>query len=382
MPIAAQGTVSECRILSRAGKTSPCPGTSIFASPSPHDEGVGRGPGRGADEPAFQNAPPLPGPLLHCAEEREQRQPALVQGCQARQQVGLVSPGGRRGEGERYLSAAWSQLGCVLPALFIAAFVCGCSTPRPAPPALLPEPVRTEIYGRANAAFVSAFFIKPAETGQTNSPAFKFAPLILQEVVECVPNLSTQTIATVYHRQDKVLIRGRSHDQFTYCWRRAAGATAPAEPARPLQGIRITLDAAGEPAVWEVLADTTGAEIIYVSETIEAEAAARFGKALPGRRFSVERGWRDAPRTIVAQAIPEGPLPMGPMVYVRAGTGDIASLACRCMPTRAERLAGQGYYQLAAWEAWRGSPGENLEPAALAPAASQWEQRLRLPRRF
>ena len=43
------------------------------AIPSPHDEGVGRRQGRGACELPLPNRlpPPLPGPLLHSAEERE-----------------------------------------------------------------------------------------------------------------------------------------------------------------------------------------------------------------------------------------------------------------------------------------------------------------------
>jgi hypothetical protein len=39
----------------------------VHLSPSPHDEGVGRGAARSIGS----KAPPLPSPLLHCAEERE-----------------------------------------------------------------------------------------------------------------------------------------------------------------------------------------------------------------------------------------------------------------------------------------------------------------------
>src|SRR5205809_2857571 len=49
-------------------------------SSSPRDEGVGRGPRRGANQAVMTNAPPLPGPLLHQMEEREwlRRQPRCV----------------------------------------------------------------------------------------------------------------------------------------------------------------------------------------------------------------------------------------------------------------------------------------------------------------
>src|SRR5438477_11396947 len=64
------------------GKTQPVPGQSKGAGyrhhrrrafPAPHDEGVGRGPGRALLICACQwfcGTPPLPDPVLHSAEER------------------------------------------------------------------------------------------------------------------------------------------------------------------------------------------------------------------------------------------------------------------------------------------------------------------------
>src|SRR5436189_3769894 len=64
-----QALAASSRSLGRNLALLPCD----RAIPSPHDEGVGRGQGRGAFERRLPNhlAPPLPGPLLRSAEERE-----------------------------------------------------------------------------------------------------------------------------------------------------------------------------------------------------------------------------------------------------------------------------------------------------------------------
>jgi hypothetical protein len=275
----------------------------------------------------------------------------------------------------------------LLVAGVLAVQLCGCSTPRAPLEGVLPDPLRTAIHERASHSFARATVFKPAETVSTNLPAFKFAPLILQEMPEDGPGAATQSLATVCFHVDKVAINGRLHDRFAYLWRYDAETEAYPGLSLPAQGIRITLDSEGEPAIWEVLADSSGGEILYVSESLETAAAARFKKPLSGRRFAVERDLREAPRTVVAQLIPEGPLPMGPIVYLRAGTHDVTAVVCRCMPVQTEALVGQISYHLAAG-------GQSLEPfgdsTGPLPVVDHWpafswvelERRLRLPRRF
>jgi hypothetical protein len=159
-----------------------------------------------------------------------------------------------------------------------------------------------------------------------------------------------------------------------------------------LQGIRVTLNSSGQPVIWEVLADSSGAAVIYVSRNLEAPAAAEFGKPLPGRHYTVERSLEGAPNVIVARIIDDGPVAMGPIVYLSAGTRAVATLICRCMPAQAKRLLGTSVYDLLPCQA---TAAQSLLTQAKARAREQtafWpgdppgsdplEKRLRLPSGF
>ena len=115
-----------------------------------------------------------------------------------------------------------------------------------------------------------------------------------------------------------------------------------------MQGIRITLNSAGQPVIWEVLADSSGAELFFVSQNLEAAAMAEFGKPLPGRRYAIERSVEAAPDVVVARVIDDGPVAMGPIVYLSAGTRAVSTLICRCMPAQARKLLATSTYDLAA----------------------------------
>jgi hypothetical protein len=53
-----------------------------------------------------------------------------------------------------------------------------------------------------------------------------------------------------------------------------------------------------------------------------------------------------APDVIVARVIDDGPIPMGPIVYLSAETRQVSTLICRCMPAQARRLLVTGTYNL------------------------------------
>ena len=155
----------------------------------------------------------------------------------------------------------------------------------------------------------------------------------------------------IYWQSDTVQLKGKAHARFSYVWCYSPGpqgsergqSTNNVSPGRPesglpLQGIRITLNSAGQPVIWEVLADSSGAELIFVSQNLEAAAVAEFGKPLPGRRYAIERSVDEAPNVIVARVIDDGPVAMGPIVYLSAGTRAVSTLICRCMPAQAKRL--------------------------------------------
>jgi hypothetical protein len=93
---------------------------------------------------------------------------------------------------------------------------------------------------------------------------------------------------------------------------------------------------------------------------------------LPGQKFAVERAVAPSNTTIVANVIADGPVPMGPMLYLQAGSRDVSALICRCMPAQFGALLGQQDYQLET------VTRENAGFFAKTPL----DQRLRLPSRF
>lgn len=231
------------------------------------------------------------------------------------------------------------------------------------------------VYQRATNEFARAEFFKPAET-RTNDLAFTLAPLILQQVKDAteplsladrfgtwgvsngVPVLDPSHLA-IYWEVDTVQIRGQEHARFCYVWgyspdpneagdrhRTNALSADQAAPGLPLQGIRITLDAAGQPIIWEVLADGSGEELFFVARNMEAAAVAEFGKPLPGRRYAIERSVAAAPGVIVARVIDNSPVAMGPTLYLSAETRKVSTLICRCMPAQARKLLATRSYDL------------------------------------
>ena len=232
-----------------------------------------------------------------------------------------------------------------------------------------------EIYQRATNEFAEAVFYKPAESAAKDL-TFSLAPLILQEVNAAKEPLSLpdrfgtlnvsngapvldRSHPAIYWEADAVQINGKALARFSYVWcyapdslgsERAQGITnavsGPAKPGLPLQGIRITLNAAGQPGIWEVLADSSKAKLFFVSQNLEAAAMAEFGKPLPGRRFATERSVEAAPDVVVARVIDDNAVAAGPIVYLSAGTRAVSTLICRCMPAQAKKLLATSTYDL------------------------------------
>jgi hypothetical protein len=195
----------------------------------------------------------------------------------------------------------------------------------------------------------------------------------------------------IYASLDAAQINGKPHTRLTYLW---CYSLEPVQPGAglPLQGIRITLDAAGKPAVWEVLAEDSGAELIFVSQDLESAALAQWGKPLPGRRYAVERNVSESPRVIVARVLEDAPVAMGPMVYLLAGTRSVSTVICRCMAAQVQRLAATRTYEL---QFCQGTSAEPLPVPARThpgsgtafwpgdePAGNRLDRYLRLPEGF
>jgi hypothetical protein len=232
-----------------------------------------------------------------------------------------------------------------------------------------------EIYQRATNEFAEAVFYKPAEPNAKDL-TFSLAPLILQELNAAKEPLSlpdrfgTLSVSdgapvldrsrpVIYWEADAVQINGKALARFSYVWcyppdslesERVPGITSaasgPAKSGLPLQGIRITLNSAGQPGIWEVLADSSRAKLFFVSQNLEAAAMVEFGKPLPGRRFAAERSMEAAPDVVVVRVIDDNAVAAGPIVYLSAGTRAVSTLICRCMPAQAKKLLATSTYDL------------------------------------
>lgn len=137
----------------------------------------------------------------------------------------------------------------------------------------------------------------------------------------------------------------------TYVW---FSPDADKTPSRTLQGVRLTLNARGEPVIWEVLRDNSGAHLVFAAQSLETAARKAFGPPLPGRRFAVENDIAESPRVVVARVIDDGPVPMGPVVHLRAGTENVATLICRCMTVQTRQVVTNELYELRPLSALRG----------------------------
>jgi hypothetical protein len=291
-----------------------------------------------------------------------------------------------RGADARRLSAFGLRISSIefRPCVFLSVALLAWCGPRPAGAEDGSAAARNaEVYGRATNSFAEAVFFKPAQEGGSELSS-QLAPLIIQEVKEGngaaalgrdqfgslsltngMPALDGARPA-IYTSLDAAQLNGKPHTRLTCLWCYSLG---PGQPGAglPLQAIRITLDAAGKPAVWEVLAEDSGAELIFVSQDLESAALAQWGKPLPGRRHAVERSVSEAPRVVVARVLEDAPVPMGPIVYLRAGTRSVSTVICRCMAAQVKRLAATRTYQL---RFCQGTPADPLPVPAKTPAGS------------
>jgi hypothetical protein len=256
------------------------------------------------------------------------------------------------------------KFGLLIAASLVGGSCCQSSTQAGEP---LGTAQREEIYERAKVQFKVADFFKPK--GESSELTFRLAPLILQEasvtkgqvgsaetdsprkvsgsvaenLSDCVLTLKAPA-PTIYVMADSIQIHGQAHLQFTYLW--FYPVSGPAGQVQ-VQGFRLTLNTAGDPVIWEVLPDPTGARVVFAAQSLEAAAQARFGKPFPGCRFTIERPVADAPETVAARIIDDGPVPMGPIVYLKHRSHAVSTLICRCMPAQAKRVARTKTYRLA-----------------------------------
>lgn len=233
------------------------------------------------------------------------------------------------------------------------------------------QAIEESLRRRAETVFDKACFFKPLPDG-LNRDDVALLPLIVQQAkkgpdgrwtCDAFGEVSTgadggarvdMSQPAVYFFRGSLRIRGRVHDTLIYAWvyggeADGAHSSAGAEGGtgvRRIQAVRVILGSDGFPAVWEVFHDSSGASPVYVSESVDQASAAEYGGVIAGRRFAVERGpdANAAGGAVLVRVLADGPVPMGPFVYVAAGSLDVSTLLCRCMPSQMEETIRDGGY--------------------------------------
>jgi hypothetical protein len=239
----------------------------------------------------------------------------------------------------------------------------------------------------------------------TDELTFRLAPLILQETKDHIVMAGDSfgrimsadgelkidaSRPEVYVQTDTVVIGQKPHLRLTYLWYYSGENSAGSPNANTCQGVRMTIDATGNPSIWEILADDSRRELIFVSKSLEGLTAGEFGKPLPKRRYAIERTLDEAPTTVVPRVIEDGPMQMGPIIYLAAGTRNVSTLICRCMPAQARAVVASSSYELVpfAEATARGSEffSKHCRGVAFWPEGGvkeiPLEKRLRMPRGF
>ncbi|HID24291.1 MAG TPA: hypothetical protein EYP14_18075 [Planctomycetaceae bacterium] len=272
---------------------------------------------------------------------------------------------------------------------------------------------RHAVLQRVRRHFDLVDFYKPRR-GDPIDFSYYLSPLICQEVLagSAAPHGSFGSVVreaphqfrvdsqqpTVYAERRSVVVDGCHHDQLIFVWcydvSTAGELTA--------QGVRMTLDRKGFPAVLEVLTDSSGLRLIFVSLRLEKAAAAQYGPPPSGCRYSVERSRPGSSKLLVARVIDDGPAPMGPYVYLDAAAHDVVNLRCRCATLQARRFRRSIPYRFlplsdlrllgfridfasGTARLGRSTNSEDAGPAipeTQPSAAPYWARRLRLPSSF
>jgi hypothetical protein len=227
---------------------------------------------------------------------------------------------------------------------------------------------RLAIQARTTNHFSDVVLLKPAASADETSLTTRLAPLLIQTATPT----NTSTLSAdhpapqLQAHKGIVLINNRWHWQYTYTWQPPTGQQRN-------QGVRLTLDSRDTPGLWEILSDSSGQQILYVSQTLEHAARAESGPPLPGRKFSIERSLDESPDVVVANVIEDGPMAMGPILYLD-DNHDVLALICRCMPAQFQNLRAQTDYEL--------FPPATKQQAESPFPSARLEQHLRLPSRF
>lgn len=217
------------------------------------------------------------------------------------------------------------------------------------------------LYIRADQVLQGATMFKPRESENAVIPP-ELRPLLL---VENNPS-ETHTVSilewgvrdhqspepvksgplTLYVSRSEIMLNGQQHVQHSYKWFYRVSNSREQKRTWMKQGLRITFGRDSSPEIWEVFQDSSGADLVFVSSRLEAAARKEFGTPLSGRRFSIENSLEISPATLVPRIISDGPIPMGPWIYLIGGSLDVSTILCRCMPSQVTGDVETAYYEL------------------------------------
>lgn len=302
--------------------------------------------------------------------------------CDSRES-GFAQQGSRAGVQSlaRYAIRLAVCMTCALPPV-------GCVCISPRSNVAVTAGARARVRDRVATEFEAGAFFKPREDA-TGGVELELAPLIIQQVDAGARTVPTQdrfglvtcdtngevrvdvTRPTVYAASGTIEIEGDEYQRIVYLW-----FHPPASDSRGLvrcHVLALTIDRDGFPAVLEVTRFDLGPgerprrdsrlRILFVSGSAEIRARETYGPALGGRHYAIERDIRDAPNTVVARVIEDGPIPMGPFVYLELQTLEVTTLLCRCSSSQVDEIVETRYYELA--------PIEHL-PATMAERLGAW----------
>jgi len=283
-------------------------------------------------------------------------------------------------------------------AIVLVAFASACSSAAPASTTrhgntdhLVDAKTVADIRIRTESVFDRAILVKPRQSADEGIDITQ-APLFVVDVPAVdarfegsqrpfrhpafpKPGVYAHLSNSVYVDRADIKIAGRSYVQVVYAWKCVAFPDPPLLRAeRRLCGVRATLSPDGHPLVWETLIHPWH-DVVYVSRSFEDAARARFGEPLPGYTFAAERSRQEAPATVIARVLDDGPLPLGPYVYLNRGAGGITTLLCRCSPSQMNDVVETADYQLRNFE----ELGPGWRSRLLSATVKPLDQRLRWP---
>lgn len=218
-----------------------------------------------------------------------------------------------------------------------------------------------DAYRQAHAVFEQAVFYKPYEA-EVEPLVLAMVPLLVQEVRGEPSPAAMSGLGIVFRNSDGALrvdesqpvvytemgsafVGGAIRPQTVLAWCQEVAISDDSFEV-VCRGIRVTHDSQGYPLCWEVLDPKWQGCAIYVSETVESRAREFYGKPLAGRRYSVERTTNQEFGAVVPRVLSDGPIPMGPFVYLDASRGEATTVLCRCMASQVNHFTETRKYRV------------------------------------